>query len=180
MGILSFRRAISPAVSLRLVLIAAAAAVIMVTAAAGQPRLQYVVFASGIGQGSNSGYAFAGTVGQPLVAPGFGFWSGPAATVVSAEEDETGVIPDRFFLHQNYPNPFNPSTTIQYDVAARTHVRIEVFDLVGRRVSILADRVHQPGVYRIEFEASRLASGLYVCLVEMGGDRFVRSMVLLK
>ncbi len=156
------------------------ASALAVASADGQPRLQYAVFGSGVGQASGANYAFIGTMGQPLAAPGFGFWSGPATVAVAVEEEENGVIPDRFFLHQNYPNPFNPSTTIRYDVASPAHVRLEVFDLVGRRVSILVDRIQQPGIHRVDFDAHQLASGLYLCFVEMGGQRFVRSMVLMK
>jgi hypothetical protein len=64
-------------------------------------------------------------------------------------------------LKQNYPNPFNPSTVISYSVGSYTHVTLEVFDIMGRKVAALVDELLQPGSYEVTFDASRLASGLY-------------------
>jgi hypothetical protein len=60
-------------------------------------------------------------------------------------------------LYPNYPNPFNPATTIHYQLRNQSQVSIEVFDVAGRRVGLLADGVQQPGEYRVNFDASNLA-----------------------
>lgn len=70
-------------------------------------------------------------------------------------------IPNNFELKQNYPNPFNPSTTIEYSVAKSGYVNIKVFDVLGREVALLANEYKSAGNYRVSFDASRLASGIY-------------------
>jgi hypothetical protein len=78
----------------------------------------------------------------------------------------TGVRPDRegtFGLLRAYPNPFNPETTIRYDVSRAGHVRLEVFDLLGRLVSLLVDEELSPGTYTAAFHARRFDTGTYFC-----------------
>jgi hypothetical protein len=70
--------------------------------------------------------------------------------------------PESFRLGQNYPNPFNPITIIPYDVAQRSQVRIDVFNVLGQRVQTLVNEVKNPGSYRLDFNASQLASGMYI------------------
>jgi hypothetical protein len=70
-------------------------------------------------------------------------------------------IPASFTLFQNYPNPFNPRTTIRYTLPKRMHVRVAVYDLLGRVVSTLADGVEDPGPKSVSFEAGNLSSGVY-------------------
>jgi len=81
---------------------------------------------------------------------------------VSVEPDRAeGGIPMRFNLAQNYPNPFNPTTTITYELPATSHVTLKIFDLLGREVIVLEDRVVLPGKYAVTWDASRCASGVY-------------------
>ncbi len=70
-------------------------------------------------------------------------------------------IPRSFGLEQNYPNPFNPSTTISYQVAAMSQVRLRVFDLTGRCVATLVNGVEIPGERTVEWQAGNFASGIY-------------------
>jgi hypothetical protein len=63
---------------------------------------------------------------------------------------------------QNYPNPFNPTTDIDFQVAASGEVRLSVCDLAGREVAILVDERKGPGSYHVTFDASGLASGVYL------------------
>lgn len=69
--------------------------------------------------------------------------------------------PGRFKLLPNYPNPFNPSTNIQYNLPARMHVRVAVYNMLGRRVAILVDKIQEAGPHELRWDASRMASGLY-------------------
>ena len=64
-------------------------------------------------------------------------------------------------LAQNYPNPFNPMTTIGYELSATNHVALKVYDVLGRRVTTLVDGVENGGRYKVTFDGSRLASGVY-------------------
>jgi hypothetical protein len=82
-----------------------------------------------------------------------------------------------FNLNQNYPNPFNPVTVISYSIGEYSHVSLEVFDIIGRRVAILIDENQQAGRYEIPFDASGLASGLYLYRMQAtdpasGSERF--------
>jgi len=64
-------------------------------------------------------------------------------------------------LEQNYPNPFNPSTIIRYQLSANSSVKLEVFDMIGRRVASLVNAEQAAGRYEVNFNASNLSSGVY-------------------
>ncbi len=70
-------------------------------------------------------------------------------------------IPVGFALYQNYPNPFNPTTAIMYDLPVRSHVRLAVFDLLGREIAVLKDGEEDAQSYVVPFDASRLSAGVY-------------------
>jgi len=74
--------------------------------------------------------------------------------------DFTGPL--EYSLDQNYPNPFNPVTTIQYSIASPDHVKINVYNLLGQVVMELVDQYQPAGIYQVSFDASGLASGVYV------------------
>jgi hypothetical protein len=93
---------------------------------------------------------------------------------------EPDEVPESFALHQNYPNPFNPRTTISFDVAQPTEVRLKVFDVLGREVATLVDGDLAQGFHHVVFDASRLASGMYIYRIEMGDYRGFRTMVLIR
>jgi len=99
--------------------------------------------------------------------------------LTSIEEDALR-FPKDFALSQNYPNPFNPKTIIKYGIPRRAAVRIEIFDMLGKRVRILIDGIHEAGTYEVEFEAKGLSSGLYVYKLTAPGVVATRKMVLIK
>ena len=70
--------------------------------------------------------------------------------------------PSGYLLEQNFPNPFNPSTTIQFSLADAAKISIKLYDVLGREISILVEGSFQPGTHRIVFDASKLASGMYI------------------
>lgn len=91
---------------------------------------------------------------------------------------EPDAVPQYMNLGQNYPNPFNPSTQIRYRLDRGQHVRLSVVDLLGKEVATLVDRHVTAGVYEVPFDASSLASGVYVYRLHAGGREITRKMVL--
>lgn len=84
--------------------------------------------------------------------------------------------PDSYNLSQNYPNPFNPSTIIRYQLPSNENIRLEVFDLLGRKVSTLVNERQSAGHYSVTFDASHLASGFYIYRLRAGD--FIQSKKL--
>jgi photosystem II stability/assembly factor-like uncharacterized protein len=89
-------------------------------------------------------------------------------------------IPNSFDLSQNYPNPFNPVTNIRFDIMKAGKVRLSVYDMTGKEVSVLTNEVLKPGSYEVGFDASHLSSGVYYYRIEAGEFVSVKRMVLLK
>ena len=89
-------------------------------------------------------------------------------------------VPEEFKLYQNYPNPFNLTTVISYQLPVISNVTLKVFDTLGNEITTLVNEAKQPGVYEVEFDASLLASGIY--LYQLKTDAFVQTkkMVLAK
>jgi len=83
-------------------------------------------------------------------------------------------------LLQNYPNPFNPSTRIGYQLAASGFVSLKVYDVLGREVRTLANASMKAGTYETTFDASGLASGLYLCRLQAGTAVQMRKLLLLR
>ena len=100
--------------------------------------------------------------------------------VTSVHEPGQAAVPSEFRLYQNYPNPFNPATTIAYEISASAHVDIKIYDILGREVATLVDGVQNPGSYRVTFDASHIASGVYFYRLEAGSFVSVKKMLLLK
>lgn len=79
-----------------------------------------------------------------------------------------------------YPNPFNPTMAIDYSLHRKSHVRLLVYDMLGRRVAVLEDAVRPEGRYSVRFDASQLPSGAYVLRMETPQAAFTRVLTLLK
>lgn len=88
--------------------------------------------------------------------------------------------PSGFALMQNYPNPFNPTTAISYELSANSFVSLKVYDVLGREVGTLVNKVEQPGSYTVTFDASGLASGVYFYKLKAGSYSQTRKLVILK
>lgn len=71
------------------------------------------------------------------------------------------TIAEEFRLNQNYPNPFNPSTNIKFSINKDGFVRLEVFDITGKSVSVLINEMKRSGEYEAEFDSRNLSSGVY-------------------
>lgn len=94
--------------------------------------------------------------------------------------EEHQVLPVDFLVYQNYPNPFNPSTTIKFALPVASDVKIMVYNTLGQLVETLIDGEMQSGYHEINFDASRLASGVYLYHLRAGDYISVKKMLLLK
>ena len=96
------------------------------------------------------------------------------------ESVDQGDVPTEFALRQNYPNPFNPTTTIVYDLPAQAMVRLQVYNLLGERISEVVNTTQPAGRHVISFDASGLPSGVYLYKLSAGEYLATRKMVLTK
>ncbi len=96
------------------------------------------------------------------------------------EEEEKEIVPTEYTLYQNYPNPFNPTTTIKYDIPNTGEVSVVIYDILGRRIKELINTKQQAGRYEIQFNASNLASGVYLYQLRTNDYVNTKKMILLK
>ncbi len=117
-----------------------------------------------------------------LATHGRGVWSLDLSQVLtSVEEEGKTELPTSFELLENYPNPFNPSTTIGFKLAADSHIRVNVFDVLGRKVATLTDQPYSRGTHQITWDASAMGSGQYIYRMEADGKLIgAKAMVLVK
>lgn len=114
---------------------------------------------------------------------GWGPWSTSSnfiTGVVVSSDFETTELPAVLTLHQNHPNPFNPTTRIRFGVPETGFVRLAVYDILGREVRTLVSETRPAGWHEVSFDASALASGMYLYRIETGGTGIIRRMLLLK
>ncbi len=89
-------------------------------------------------------------------------------------------IPANFTLEQNFPNPFNPTTSIRYSIPGSQRVSVKVFDALGREVVTLVDEVKEAGRYSLQFDASRLSSGVYYYTLRAGKFSTTKKLSLIR
>jgi len=94
--------------------------------------------------------------------------------------DEIPLVPLQLTLYQNYPNPFNPVTTIRYELPERTELRLTIYDLLGREVAVLADDAQGPGIRVVQWDASNVASGIYLYRLQTDNQTITKKLVVLK
>ena len=95
-------------------------------------------------------------------------------------ENDKPTKPNEVYLGQNYPNPFNASTTINYTLRNMDNVKLSVFDITGKLVKTLVNQTQNPGSYSVSFDASNLASGIYIYKLKSGSFEQSRRMILLR
>ncbi|HMB96930.1 MAG TPA: T9SS type A sorting domain-containing protein, partial [Balneolaceae bacterium] len=110
--------------------------------------------------------------GWALVNPNLG--------IATSNEDFISEVPEKHTLYQNYPNPFNPGTNIRFELNSPADVRLEVFDVIGRRVAVLVDSRMTSGSHEVRFDASALSSGIYFYRLQTSDAILSRKMLLLK
>ena len=117
-------------------------------------------------------YGGAGTIlGDP--------WYGdPLALQTPSSVNST--LPSSTRLHQNYPNPFNPTTTIKFDLASDSNVRLNVFNYNGQLLHSLVEGRMNAGSHTVEFDAANLSAGVYFYALESENRVFTNKMILVK
>jgi hypothetical protein len=104
----------------------------------------------------------------------------PQFTPVSVEQ-ETDVVPEKFYVAQNYPNPFNPSTQIKFGITEASNVDLRVYDILGSEIAVIVNNQYMSaGSYNVKFDASKLSSGVYIYKLTSGANTVSRKMQLLK
>jgi len=88
--------------------------------------------------------------------------------------------PTAYKIYQNYPNPFNPVTTFSYQIPKQCHVTLKVFDILGREVSVLVDKIQDAGFKTVDFDAGNLAGGIYFYKIHAGSYIETKKLLLLK
>lgn len=89
-------------------------------------------------------------------------------------------VPEGFELGQNYPNPFNPKTNVRIQMPKSGFVKLAVFDITGKEVSVLVNENLGAGIYNVDFDASHLSSGTYFYRIAAGNFSEVKKMILVK
>ncbi len=105
--------------------------------------------------------------------------------VSAVNNDPGGRLAESFHLFQNYPNPFNPSTTIAFDLPASNLVRLDIYDLNGRKIKTLLNQQQQAGLHQVVWDGSDehgvpVASGVYIYRLNAGSVTASQKMILLK
>ena len=133
-----------------------------------------------IGLTQDDGYiVFVDTDSQSPPAPNnYGFMK-LATDLTDVPGDQRFQTVTLFELHQNYPNPFNPITTIHYSLNQANQVKLKVVDLMGNEIKNLVNAYQEIGQYSVVFDATELASGIYVAKLQIGiYSRFIKMMVV--
>jgi hypothetical protein len=94
--------------------------------------------------------------------------------------NNTGTIPSYYNLSQSYPNPFNPVTSISYSIPRAGHVELKIYNVLGEETAVLVNEMKQPGIYKVNFDASNYASGVYFYRITSGDFTDVKKMVVIK
>jgi hypothetical protein len=98
----------------------------------------------------------------------------------TAGVEQVDATPGDFTLSQNYPNPFNPSTEITFTLPQASQVSLRVFNLLGQEVASLVNEFRNAGTHRVTFDASNLATGMYIYRLESGANSLAKKMMLSK
>ena len=97
---------------------------------------------------------------------------------LTATEEE--IIPETITLHNAYPNPFNPSTMISFDLVESDKVSLNIFDLTGRQVASLINKVMIPGTHQISWNPTQISSGVYLVNLVIGNTSLNQKITYIK
>ena len=153
-----------------------------------QTTLASYVVGNGAAVITNSNHNLSATFGQPIIgntsntlhSNSIGFWYQYAATITDVEDRWMFEIPKQFELYQNYPNPFNPTTVIRYGIPKESIVKLVVYNILGEMVKTLVENKQKAGSYEVNFNASNLATGIYIYRIQAGQFVETKKMVLMK
>ena len=105
---------------------------------------------------------------------------GACACKIAAPPQVQKEVPKAFALDQNFPNPFNPTTQLNYALPSDSYVTLKIYNVLGQVVVTLVDELQTSGYKTVEFDASRLPSGLYFYRLQAGTFTSIRKMMLMK
>ena len=97
-----------------------------------------------------------------------------------AKQREITETPKEFGVGAPYPNPFNPTTTIPFTLPVQSAVKIEIYNMLGRKVATLADRVYEAGQHQVQINGDHLSSGIYFIRSTIGGNSYLNKITLVK
>jgi len=121
----------------------------------------------------SSNYLYAGNYSG-------GIWIRPLSEMITSVETPSSFLPLILQLNQNYPNPFNPSTKISWQSPVSSHQTLKIYDVLGNEVATLVNEYRNAGNYEVDFNASKLASGIYFYRLQAGSYIQTKKMILLK
>jgi photosystem II stability/assembly factor-like uncharacterized protein len=102
------------------------------------------------------------------------------STIINVPNKNQNIIPTENILYQNYPNPFNPNSKINFQISKLNHVKLVVYDVLGREIITLINEQLEPGIHEVGFDGTDLSGGLYFYTL-IAGDFFeTKKMVLIK
>jgi hypothetical protein len=144
---------------------------------------------NGVSVGGVSGGVYALAVSGNEVYVGGRFISAGGVSAIgvarwnsgtSRAEQLSPTAPKTFLLEQNYPNPFNPSTTIRYQLPVASEVKLEVYDVLGKKIATLVNERQSAGSYQVVWNASGLSSGTYFYRLQAGTFVETKKMIMVK
>ncbi|GAB6282848.1 MAG: hypothetical protein STSR0008_15980 [Ignavibacterium sp.] len=140
---------------------------------------------TGAGTPPNDGFFdptanFVGAFNDTDWTAGWANWNPSNITSIREDKIPTGINPTSFELNQNFPNPFNPTTTIRFSLPEAGFVKLIVYNILGEEVKTLVDGFRNVGTYNVQWNASNLASGIYIYRLQT--EKFVemKKMILMK
>ena len=111
---------------------------------------------------------------------GTSVWRWPLSQLLTAVRPIVNQVPIAFNLAQNYPDPFNPTTVIEYTIPKDYHVTLKIYEVLGQEVKTLVNQDQRVGRYSVNFNGSRLASGVYFYRLVAGNHVITKKMLMIK
>lgn len=165
-------------------------ALLIILINAGALSAQYKLHSSAITNGNSKAtgdYNSITSAGQTLIGESdngtYKHFTGiayPMYSHITSVEFIDGLLPSIYKLEQNYPNPFNPLTTIKYQLPKNSFITLTVYDVLGRMVAELVNKQQNAGFYEVKFDASALASGVYIYSIRTENFNAVKKLMLIK
>jgi Phosphatidylserine/phosphatidylglycerophosphate/cardiolipin synthases and related enzymes len=107
-------------------------------------------------------------------------YGGTGTFVVPVAVNDSKIDKFSYSLYQNYPNPFNPATTIKFEIPKDETVKLEIYDMLGRKVKTLFDGNAKQGIVAVDFNAGNLASGIYFYTIKTTDYTATKKLMLMK
>ena len=154
-------------------------------------RITWSSFDGGFGVSNSGNSQIVSSAGIPFTGSSVNGSSGILSgfltnysVLITGIKEEQKLIPTVYMLNQNFPNPFNPSTVISWQLPDRSHVSLKIYDILGNEVATLINENREAGYYETTFNASSLASGMYIYRLSASGRAgnyfFTRKMLMIK